>query len=265
MGIGAAAGAIIGGTVAAGGAIAASSIASKSANKAADTAAQATTQAADEAARVQREQIALARDIYGENKSILAPYAALGNVDDSTLVNALGLNGEGGARDAYNAFRKNTGYDWQLSEGQRAINGNFAGAGTYQSGARDRALMEYGQGLASSSYNDWLSQITARNNLMRQLGLAAASAQTGVGQNLVGASGNAAANLSNIFTARGDNIANAALVKAANASAQGNTIANAFGTLGGSFLSNNQRFGTLPTYQVPYAAGTGYTYNPNSR
>lgn len=232
--------AIIGGVIAGAGAVGAAAIGKSASNKAADTAAQATNNAADQAAAAQQQQIALQREIYDKNAALLDPFVKMGtNVNDSTYLNAMGLNGGDAAKQAYDAFRGNTGYDWQLGEGLRAIDGNYAGSGTFHSGAREKARMQYGQGLASSSYNDWLGRLGSYNDTLRAFGLSAASAQAGVGQNFAGAMGNSANNLSNIAVSRGDNLANAALVNGRNNANIAGSVAGSLGQIGGSFLQQS--------------------------
>ncbi len=82
--------------------------------------------------------------------------------------NALAAPGQT-AQDAQNAafenFRNSTGYQFRLNEGLDAVNSGFAGAGLYQSGARDKAILEYSQGLASGEFGNFMGYLGEQQNL----------------------------------------------------------------------------------------------------
>lgn len=67
--------------------------------------------------------------------------------------------------DPYGGFRASPGYQWAYDQGQRAVNNAFAARGGLNSGARVKAAMTYGQGLADQDFNSYL------NNLFRSAGL----------------------------------------------------------------------------------------------
>lgn len=94
---------------------------------------------------------------------------------NNALANLLGLNGAAGGAQSSPAFQNylnSTGYQFQLGEGSHAITGNNASKGLLNSGATAKALTNYGQNLASTSFNNYLNQ----------LGGVSAAGQTGLGQ-----------------------------------------------------------------------------------
>lgn len=136
--------------------------------------------------------------------------------------------GEGGATgpDAFQSYRDSTGYNFQLDQGMNALNSNAAAKGLLNSGGTAKALTQYGQNLASTTFNNYLTQLAGLN-----------SAQGGtaqMGQNALG-------QVAQVGTGSGANAANAAMagggaqaagiVGASNAA--GNILGNAFNTIGG--------------------------------
>jgi hypothetical protein len=67
-------------------------------------------------------------------------------------------------------YLNSTGYNFQREQGTGAITGSAAARGVLNSGATAKALMKYGNDLASTSFNNYLTQV---NNLGAQ-GLTAA-------------------------------------------------------------------------------------------
>lgn len=123
------------------------------------------------------------------------------------------------ANAAFDAYRGSTGYDFRLKQGIGAVTSGFAGLGTLQSGAARLRLVDYGQGIASQEFGNYLGALGSQQSL----GLSAASAQAGVGQNY-------ANSLGNIYQQNGANQANAALVRSQN-------TVNAIGQVGGILTS----------------------------
>lgn len=132
------------------------------------------------------------------------------------------------ANDAFNAYRTSTGYDFRMNEGMRALNSGYAGAGTIKSGAAIRAANDYGQGMASQEFGNYLNAIGTQQGV----GLNAAGAQAGVATNY-------ANSLGNIYQQNGANQANAAL---ASASAMGGAINGAASSIT-SAMGYNKLFG----------------------
>lgn len=55
-------------------------------------------------------------------------------------------------------FRKSTGYDFRVGEGNRNITTNAAALGSMQSGAAAKELMKFGQGIASDERQNWVGE-----------------------------------------------------------------------------------------------------------
>lgn len=235
---------------------------------------------------------ALARDIYGQNKQVLAPYVATGNNASNAINALLGIGGaananqpqsqsplaasgassqgydlavepwqwrgalEGGAsygynptdtfvqtaavpatataatanpqqqyQDAFANYRNSTGYQFRLGEGLRALDASASARGVRNSGAAARSLANFGQGIASSEFGNYLNALQGQQGV----GLSAAGAQAGVSTNFVNqttANNNAAASAA----------ANAALAKGtANGQMWGGIASGIGGLFGSSF------------------------------
>lgn len=143
------------------------------------------------------------------------------------------------AQQAFDTYRNSTGYQFRVGQGMDAINSGYAGAGTLQSGAAMRAISDYGQGMASQEFGNYMNALGNQ----QALGFSGASAVAGVGQNY-------ANNLGSIYQQNGANQANAAL---AGANAMGNSFNN-IGNLAGSVLGRNSMMGAGGGY-LPAAGG----------
>lgn len=124
---------------------------------------------------------------------------------------------------AFNNYRNSTGYQFRFNEGMRAID---AAAPVLNSGARMKALQNYGQNIASGEFGNYLNQLANQQGV----GLAGASAQAGVGQNYVNT-------VSNNNNSAGTAAANAALMRGQATSNMWGGIASGLGGLFGSSFS----------------------------
>lgn len=109
------------------------------------------------------------------NNSNYSPYTGLGIGAVNKIGQLLGfgtLRGDGTEGGTYNfdyADAKNTqqnalndfytspGYNFRLQEGINALDRSAAAKGRLISGAQTKAIQNYGQGLASDEYNNWLA------------------------------------------------------------------------------------------------------------
>lgn len=123
---------------------------------------------AKKAASAQKKAAALnlqaTREQAERAKEQLSPYAKGGLADYGTYRSLLGRQGEfeeGIVSDVKDPFQfgaaefeqyKDPGYDFRLSEGERALNRGFAGMGKRFSGERAAGLMEYGQRMGSQEF-----------------------------------------------------------------------------------------------------------------
>lgn len=190
---------IVGGAAVAGAAI--SSKASKDASK-------AQTQSAD-------SNIALQKDIYGQNKAALAPFIAQGGLATDRINALLGLGGnQGAAEDAFNKYLASTGYKFQLGQGVNAVEQSAVGKGLLNSGRTIKGLDAFGQGIGASYFSSYLDSLVKQQGV----GVSGASALAGVSQNY----GNSVANISQ----------NAADAKSNAALVNGSNIAGLLGSVG---------------------------------
>jgi hypothetical protein len=260
--------AVIGGAIAAVGAVGSAVVSSRGASAAAN----ATTQAADQAAQVTRETYAQsAQALAPWQQQGLAANALLNNglginTPQQPQVQPMGPQGYGvggqfeptggndwrdrvgrdfgqglgsytapttaptqapapNYQDAFGNWLKNSDYGFQFSQGSNAVNSGYAGAGTVKSGAAMKGLEQFRQNLQQG----YRGEYNALLGNQQAMGFGAASAQAGVSQNM----GNS---LSQIYQNRGDNIANARLVGAANTS-------NAIGSAAGIAANLYGRYG----------------------
>lgn len=139
----------------------------------------------------------------------MGPTAAAGGMVNTTV----------NPQSAFDTFRNSTGYQFRLGEGMNAVNSGWAGKGLLQSGAALKSLNNYGQGLASAEFGNWMGQLSNQQSL----GSSAAAAQAGVSQ----ANGQ---NLASIYMNQGNNLADAAIAKS------GSAAGNALSLIGGGIF-----------------------------
>ncbi len=251
--------AIAGAAVIGGGA---SIIASKNSSKAINKATDAGTVSA-------AQSLALQREVRDENRGILNPYVGQGYAANNALASLLGLNGGGTANSmgyaqlspdnpasltqidasgrvqapstynqsmqspfqtAFQNYQNSTGYQFRMGEGFKALNNKYAGAGLLNSGAAQKAAIDYGQNIASQEFGSYLGQLAGQ----QQVGLSAANALAGVGTNF-------ANNASAINANAASNQANGAIAQANN----NNALIGSLSGIAG------QTIGALSSYGAP--------------
>ena len=244
---------------------AASIFTSKSNNKAIDRATQA--QSASDA-----QQIGFQREIYGKNEAALSPFMQRGNAAGNQINALLGLGGgipmpgpitgygsgtfnmdgtpattgtagpaqpaHQSALNAYEMFKQSTGYQSRLQEGQRGQGAMYSALGTYQSGARDKALARFNQDYASREFGNYVGMLGNQQGV----GFAGASALAGVGQGFADRMGAISQN-------GADTAAQAAIARAQNSGALMTGLAGSLGTAVGALSSYKK--------QQPVAGGWG--------
>lgn len=82
---------------------------------------------------------------------------------------------------AFQQYLDSTGYQFQLGEGQRAITSSAAARGVLNSGATAKALTEYGQNLATNSFNNYLNLLGGAQVTGLNAATGVANAGTGAG------------------------------------------------------------------------------------
>ena len=138
------------------------------------------TQAGVEASQ---QQMDLYRQIYGDQRSLLAPYRQIGQ-------NALAQY----ANEFAGGYEQSPGYQFQLEQGQRAIDNSAAASGQLFSGATQKAQLQFGQGMAAQDYGNWLNRLQGLSAMGQNAasGTGAAAAQFGqMGGSALGNQGNA--------------------------------------------------------------------------
>jgi len=154
------------------------------------------------------------------------------------------------ALSAWDQFRQGTNYQWRFNEGERAVTGNYATRGALDSGAAEKAKIEYGQNFASNELANYMNLLAGQ----QAMGLSAASAVAGVGQ---GYAGNVAAQNTNAANAA----ANAALANGQATAGMWNSIGTGVGQLGGALYQYGMGQQPRAAYGAP--SGGAIITNPN--
>lgn len=109
--------------------------------------------------------------------SILDPYDKFGVGAGNKLAQYAGITGGGQA--AVNALAQDPGYQFRMAQGTNALDRSAAARGMLNSGAQQKALVGYGQGLASEELNNAFNRVGAVQNNSQQ----AANALANISQN----------------------------------------------------------------------------------
>jgi len=132
---------------------------------------------------------------------------------------------------AFDNYLNSTGYQFQVDQGNKAINQGYAAKGSLQSGAALKALQTYGQNTATGFFKDYLGLLGNQQGV----GLAGASAIAGVG--------------SNYANSVGANNNNASIAAQNAAYGQGNATAGMWGNVAGAIGGVANAFGS--SYRPP--------------
>lgn len=131
----------------------------------------------------------------GAVNSGLAPYTESGVRGLGAYENALGLNGEQGRAQALDQFQAGPGYQFQLGEGVRALDNSASARGMLLSGAGQRDLAQFGQGLANQEWGSHLDRLGGLAQNGQQATMGGLDLTTGLRRGVAG-------NLADIGTAR---------------------------------------------------------------
>jgi hypothetical protein len=91
---------------------------------------------------------------------IYRPYADVGQQSLTQLSNLYGLNGQEAAQTAMQGFETSPGYQFRLDQGVQALDRSAAASGSLYSGRQGKALTEYGQGVGSQEYGNYISGLS---------------------------------------------------------------------------------------------------------
>lgn len=144
--------------------------------------------AADAQKKAAASGIANERQMYDQTRTDLAPYRQVGEKSTALMADLYGFNGPEKQAAAKMQFQSDPGYEFQRSEGLRAVEGSAAARGSALSGGAMKALQTYGTGLADQSYGNWYQRLANMQGIGQN-----AAAQTGN----IGA--NTASNISNLY------------------------------------------------------------------
>lgn len=148
----------------AGGALLGGAMSSSAASKAA----KAQRNAANQASQISKDQFA-------QTRADLAPYRDAGANALTRYADASGVNGADKRMASFADFRADPGYEFQMSEGLRGVQGSAAaGSLGINGGGVLKALQRYGQGVADQGYNNYLTRFQNLASLGQN-----AAAQTG--------------------------------------------------------------------------------------
>ena len=89
----------------------------------------------------------------------LGPYREAGLAPLQAQQALLGLQGQPAADAAMAQFQQSPGYQFQMDEGQRAVESSAAAQGLLRSGATLKALQERGQGLANQDFGNYYNRL----------------------------------------------------------------------------------------------------------
>jgi hypothetical protein len=144
----------------------------------------AQTNAQQQAAALQADStnraLALQADMYNQNRADLQPWRDTGSAALQNLAGQVGQWGPG-----------TPAYDFQFSEGMRALDNSASARGMVQSGATMKAAQRFGQGLAAQGRGEELNRLQA----LAGVGQTATTQGVGLGQNYAQAAGGLTAGL----------------------------------------------------------------------
>lgn len=159
------------------------------------------------AANKANKQLAKGRDAlnagYNDVSGMYSPYRQGGSQAYGMLSDLAGLNGAASGQAAMQNFTASPGYQFRLQEGVNALDRSAASRGMLNSGAQMKALSQYGQGLASEEYGNWLQQLQGLNNQGFQATGQVADSRNLLSQLLNQSYGQAGANQANAGLANG--------------------------------------------------------------
>lgn len=145
--------------------------------------------------------------------TVLQPYVDTGTTANKTYADLLGLNGSGAASTAMSGFQASPGYQYQVTQGLRAVDAGAAAAGMTRSGATLKAEQTLGNNLANQDFGNYMSRLsTLAGQGLNGAGLQASTDTSAAGQqaSIYGNVGKGVSNaigsgVTNAFTANGLN------------------------------------------------------------
>lgn len=219
-----------------------------------DNAAQAQVQAAqtssDSYLAASRESNALQEKMYNQGREDTAPWRTTGK----NALLALEQQINAGPGD----YTQSPGYQFRLSEGQKALERSAAARGGLIGGASQKALLKYGQDYATSDYDNFLRRYYEKMTPLQSL--------AGVGQSTAAQTAASGANMANSIantnmnTAAGvgQNYLNAGNAAAGNYINQANVIT---GAMRANSSAMNSGFNNYLNWKNQFGGGSGGSGN----
>jgi hypothetical protein len=224
-----------------------------------------------------RSDIAVGRDSalgavgsgYAGAEASQQPYATAGAEGMASLRDMVG---RGGFKFNPGDLTQEPGYQFELQQGQNAIQSNAASRGGLLSGATLKALQKYGIDLASTKYGEaynraksiydtnfqgaynlaGMGQSAANNisNIRSNRGTATGNIYTGAGQNLADIAGSYGSNMGNLETSRATNLTDLAIQR-------GNINAGEYQGYGNAAIGQGQHLQEIGAMQMGEGSGGG--------
>lgn len=147
-------------------------------------AAKAQKAAADKSAEVQQYMYDTSRADFAPWRDVgkSALYKLAGMYGVGTGTGGTGTTGAAGSSDAsapYGGFEASPGYQWRLDQGVQAAERSASSRGLLGSGAAMKAVQRYGEGLASSEYENYTNRLAS----LAGVGQSATQSTSAAGQN----------------------------------------------------------------------------------
>lgn len=162
------------------------------------------------------------------------PYLSAGQAGLQSYLGTLGI---GDRQGAINRFKASHGYQFALQQGLDAQQKGMAARGLTGSGAEQKALTQYGQGLAGQEYGKYQSQLAGLASMGAQMGQTAGGQAMRTGQELGGLGEDYARMIGGAYSGLGSSAANAIMAGYGSDAAQRAAMWGALGKLGGSALA----------------------------
>lgn len=138
--------------------------------------------------------------------AVLAPYSSTGVQSNTQTANLLGLNGQPAADAAMSTFQSSPGYQYDVTQGLRAVDAGAASQGMLRSGATLKAEQTLGTNLADQDFGNYVSRLNSLSNY----GITAAGGQASTDTSAAGQQASIYGNEgSNISKAVGGGVTNA--------------------------------------------------------
>lgn len=128
------------------------------------------------------------------------PWVTSGTSANARQADLLGLNGQPAADTAMSSFQASPGYQYQVSQGLRAVDAGSSASGMLRSGATLKAEQTLGNNLANQDFGNYITRLNSLSTTGESAGVNQASTDTGAATNQASIYGNTANGVSNSLT-----------------------------------------------------------------